>query len=466
LTNHRTALAIFLLAFLAFAWLAPQDPSNPQVVTRLGLTLSIVESGRLTIDRFADHTFDKAMFQGRYYTDKPPGLSFLAIPVVAAGINRTGGNVDSDNAEDFARLATMASVGVNGTISALASAMLFLTAIRLGAARTGAVFAAGTLAFATPFCGWSTAFFAHSVSGSLLMFGAAAIAFGFVGESAGQSKPFPMLFGLGLGMLLGFTVVVDLTAAPACLLGGVVTLALASRRGAATVLKIAPFLLLGGVLGLLPLLVYDKLAFGSPFKLGYSANVGSEGFQQGFFGITWPKPRVAVKLLFSRYRGLLPLSPVLALVPVGLYAMWREPHKRIAAGAILIVFCSFLWINASYVYWWGGYSLGPRYLVPALPLCCLALAFAWPRAFWARAVTLILLAASLVLSLICAVAGIFAPDSIPNPVSDFFLPTFLTPEKLIKSLPIVVTWVLFGLLFLRRERKVSLKTPSPSKHAH
>ena len=244
------------------------------------------------------------------------------------------------------------------------------------------------------------------------MFAAAAIAFAFAGDTAGQSRPPSMLFGLGLGMLLGYTMVVDLTAAPACLLGGVLTLVLAARLGAAAFFRMASGLALGGVLGLLPLLIYNQLAFGSPFTLGYSKVVGFEGMQQGFFGITWPKPSVVVELLFGLYRGLLPLSPVLVLVPVGLYVMWREPSTRVAAGAILAVLCSFLWINASYYYWEGGWSTGPRLLVPMLPLCCLALAFAWPRAFWARIVTLVLLAASLVLSLICAVAGMFAPSDI------------------------------------------------------
>ena len=448
-----TALGIFLLSFAAFSWLAPQGPGDAQVVTRLGLTLSIVESGRLDIDRFADRTIDKAVVKGHYYADKVPGLSFLAIPVVAATalvINATGGAVDSNKPADFARFAEVASIAINGLISALATAVLFLTAIRLGATRTGALFAAGALAFATPFFGWSTAFLAHSVSGSLLMFVAAAIAFAFAGDRAGQSRPPSMLFGLGLGMLLGYTIVVDLTAAPACLLGGVLTLALAARLGAAALFRMASGLLLGGVLGLLPLLVYNQLAFGSPFTLGYSAVVGFEGMQQGFFGITWPKPAVLVELLFGLYRGLLPLSPVLVLVPVGLYVMWREPSTRVAAGAILFVLCSFLWINASYYYWDGGWSTGPRHLVPMLPLCCLALAFAWPRAFWARTVTLVLLAASLVLSLICAVAGMFAPSDISNPLVDFLLPIFLTPEKLRRSLPIVLVWVVFGLLLFRR----------------
>jgi hypothetical protein len=393
------------------------------------------------------------VFEGHYYADKVPGLSFLAIPVVAATalvIKAMHGAVDSSDPADFRRFVQTASIAVNGLISAIATAVLFLTAIRLGTTRTGALFAAGTLAFATFFFGWSSTFFAHSVSGSLLMFVAAAIAFAFAGDRAGQSRPPSMLFGLGLGMLLGYTLVVDLTASPACC--GVLTLALAARRGAAAFFRTASGLALGGVLGLLPLLVYNHLAFGSPFTFGYSKVVGYEGMRQGFFGIAWPKPGVVVELLFGLYRGLLPLSPVLVLVPVGLHVMWREPSTRVAAGAILAVLFSFLWINASYYYWDGGWSTGPRHLVPMLPLCCLALAFAWPRAFWARTVTLVLLAASLVLSLICAVAGMLAPTKYANPLVGHLLPIFLTPKRLLKSVPIVLVWVAFGLLFFRMAR--------------
>src|SRR5262245_26979898 len=109
MNNRTTAISIFLLAFGAFAWLAPpldcgvacpkaqRQGFNPQVVTRLGLTLSIVGSGRLDIDRFAEYTSDKALVDGHYYTDKVPGLSFLAIPVIAAVglvIIATGGDVE------------------------------------------------------------------------------------------------------------------------------------------------------------------------------------------------------------------------------------------------------------------------------------------------------------------------------------------------------------------------------------
>src|SRR5262245_29611399 len=119
MSSQATAIAIFLLAFGAFAWVTPQDPGNDPVVTRLGLTLSIVGSGRLDIDRFADHTIDKALFEGHYYADKVPGLSFLAIPAVAATaliIKATGGDVDSDKRAYYALLSKTAAIAVNGLI--------------------------------------------------------------------------------------------------------------------------------------------------------------------------------------------------------------------------------------------------------------------------------------------------------------------------------------------------------------
>jgi hypothetical protein len=439
-----------LLALAAFAWLAPQLPKNPQIVTRLGLTVSIAESGRLDIDRFANRTVDKAQWNGHYYADKTPGLSFLAIPVVAATayvVNSRGGKLDADDRHDFAFLAKVTTIAVNAVISALAVAILFLTAVRLGASRSGALFGAGSLAFATPFFGWSTAFFAHSVSGSLLIF-AAAVVVAFTGGATGQPRPRFWLVGLGLGVILGYAMVVDLTTAPACLLGGGLALTLAARRETATLVKMASGLALGGALGLLPLLVYNQLAFGSVFTLGYSAVVGFEGMQRGFFGITWPSLPVAGELLFGVYRGLLPLSPILLLVPVGLVVMWRKTSTRFAAIAILAVSLSFLWINASYFYWDGGGSAGPRHLVAMLPLSCLALAFAWPRAKWALTVTLVLLAASLVLSLVCAVGGMFPSSSIHNPLLDVLLPKFFQPKNLLTSLPIVLIWGLFALVFL------------------
>ena len=116
--------------------------------------------------------------------------------------------------------------------------------------------------------------------------------------------------------------------------------------------------------------------------------------QQGFFGITWPKPSVVWNFCSAS---------IAACCRSLRFWCWSRSVLGDVAGAEhacrggcdSLVLCSFLWINASYYYWEGGWSTGPRHLVPMLPLCCLALAFAWPRAFWARTVALVLLAASL-----------------------------------------------------------------------
>ena len=67
------AAIIFVLAFVAFARLSPQDPFNPQHVTRIALALSLSE-GRADIARLADYTVDKAFFDGHYYAAKQPGV--------------------------------------------------------------------------------------------------------------------------------------------------------------------------------------------------------------------------------------------------------------------------------------------------------------------------------------------------------------------------------------------------------
>jgi hypothetical protein len=69
-------------------------------------------------------------------------------------------------------------------------------------------------------------------------------------------------------------------------------------------------------------------------------------------------------------------------------------------------------------------------------------------------VVLILVAASLVLSSMCVIGGMFAPEqkysATPeepiNTIVDFLLPDALKVKNLIKFLPIILVWVLFALL--------------------
>src|SRR5207253_7670948 len=69
------------LVFASYAYF--DQGGGPNQFTRLGLTLSLVERGSVTIDPYREWTLDKAEKDGHYYCDKAPGLSLLAVPAYA-----------------------------------------------------------------------------------------------------------------------------------------------------------------------------------------------------------------------------------------------------------------------------------------------------------------------------------------------------------------------------------------------
>jgi hypothetical protein len=91
-------------------------------------------------------------------------------------------------------------------------------------------------------------------------------------------------------------------------------------------------------------------------------------------GITGPTWAGLYGITLSPYRGLLFLSPVLALALPGLVLLWRERNLRRTVTLLGVVIAGFVFYVASYSYWWGGDAIGPRFLVPAVPFMILPLA--------------------------------------------------------------------------------------------
>jgi hypothetical protein len=442
------ALVLAVVAFLSSCWLTPQFTGNDQVVTRLALTLGIIEQHTLSIDRFADRTVDKAEFAGHAFADKAPGLSLLAIPAVAAAravLSKHGVAPDARDRGVFERYATIATIATNGIASTVAVVLLYFTALRLGAGQAGARFGAAALAVGTPFLGWTTAFFAHALAGSLLAAIGAVSAAAYAGPRP-WLRHLPFLLGLISGALMGLAVTVDFTAAPLAAIIGLIVLLLAFPRGFRNMLHLLGGLTLGGLVGVLPLLVYNRLAFGAPLTIGYSEVQLFTGMKQGFYGLTWPDLPVAHELLFGDYRGLLPLAPVLALVPAGLLSMLGQRGARLAALIVLASVVTFLWINASYVYWKGGNATGPRFLTPMLPFAALAVAFAWPARGWLRIGVMALLILSAMISVLCAGVSMFAPEDVLHPMRDYLLPR--APEASMKMVPVLALWMAAAIVFM------------------
>src|SRR5438876_530885 len=95
-----------------------------------------------------------------------------------------------------------------------------------------------------------------------------------------------------------------------------------SDRGVSTLSYLATIatsgLAAGVVAALVVLATYNTTAFGAPLHIGYASEAGAfPELKTGFFGITYPKPDIIRELLVGQFRGLLPLAPVLALMPLG-----------------------------------------------------------------------------------------------------------------------------------------------------
>ena len=80
---RRVWQAVFVLLFLTYAY-CRQSPSDSNALTRTALAVAILEDGTACIDKYQAATCDKAFFAGHYYPDKAPGLSFAALPSIAA----------------------------------------------------------------------------------------------------------------------------------------------------------------------------------------------------------------------------------------------------------------------------------------------------------------------------------------------------------------------------------------------
>lgn len=71
--------------------------------------------------------------------------------------------------------------------------------------------------------------------------------------------------------------------------------------------------------------------------------------------------------LISPSRGILWQFPLILLAPLGVRRLWQTPYRRVAIAMLAIMV--FLFLNASLWWvWWGGFSWGSRFFVPAWPL--------------------------------------------------------------------------------------------------
>jgi hypothetical protein len=440
---RTVAAMLFVLVWLSCVWFGSYA-FNPNNATRLFAALALVEQGDARIDRYQSLTIDKAQFgQGNarhYYMDKAPGMTLMAVPAVWAA-DRLSGAKASDQVIDIANPRLRTFLGVRLT-AALACSAALLTAfaavllLDLGTGITGSpaagLFAALGYALGSIIWGWSTSLFGHAPVAALLLIATWAIWRGTAGPREMARWRYPVMAGLALG----WAVAVEFQAALSGLVIGVWALWRTRSAVERARSRIYSSALISAAAAIVPVLAYNMVAFGTPFVLGYQGVVGFDGMNQGLFGLTYPKPEAVWGIVFGMRRGLLWVSPVLVLGGVGLVQMIRRPDTRDLGWLAVAVVAIVVSVNASYFYWDGGASVGPRHSVPAIAFLGLGLAPFWAslasdRARYAAAA---LLAVSIVLNLIIASTDIFAPETMAVPVwTRNFLCLFLTGK--LETLP-------------------------------
>ena len=382
-----------------------------------------IDHGTPIIDRYQRTTGDKAYFEHHYYSDKAPGLAFLTLPAYhvlrAAGITRL--------------IPTVHMLVLFGCL--LPAVAMMLAAYWLVQRRDpglGTVVAL-TLGLATLILPFATLYFSHVLSASL---GFLAFCLLWLERERGTN----LALVAGAGALVGYGVSTEYPLALLAVLLGVYALWREAPLKAGLAYGTGLFV------GLLPLLLYDWWAFGSPFHLSYSYVAANSS---GVLGLGAPSLRRAVELLVAD-RGLLVVTPVVAAGFAGLVILYREGRRRDALMPAAVV-AGYIAYNACYYLPFGGGVPGPRFLITMLPFLAVPLAAAYRKAP----------IATLSLALVSAMIMVLATLTGPVLATSQSTHTWWLRLRLGHfRTPVVTVW-LFGLFAMLAIAAAARATPRP-----
>ena len=396
-------LIVALLLLLCYGYFR-QEPSWNEY-SRYDLVLALVDDQSTRIDPYEVNTGDKAFFNGHFYSDKAPGSSLLGVPVYAAmrAVTALSGAGDPEPGRVMQALAFTVS-GIPTVLLALLLLRFLRTLIdERWALLMSLAYGLGTIAF--PF---ATMYFGHGASTFFLF---AAFYLLWTAREGGSAWRLALA-----GSMAGWAVLTEFPVA----VGVVIIFGYALWLGRRSAL----LFIAAGLPLLVVLLGYNWIAFEHPLRLGYQYTTSfAEPNSRGVVGVELPRLSTLLDLLLAP-RGLLRLSPWLALTPLGLWAARRRMiGTEIVVCATVVV--AFLAYNSGYFNPFGGRTPGPRYLTPALPFATILVALA-PRAF--RPLVALQVAFSVVVMWIATATMPSAPEGYHDPLGDLWAPRLMAGD--------------------------------------
>lgn len=366
MTRKRLALAAVLLVGLAstvmiqsFSW---NQTSHYDLIRALN-------DDQTTIDRYQANTGDKVFYKGHYYSARAPGFALFDLPFYdALNLVHAESWTDAHVAPpDHPGDEMIYLIGLWGNVlpGLLLVALVWRVAERYEPGY--GIAAAVVTGLGTMVLALSQLLFSH-VFTTFLSFAAFWL---MLRERDGP--PSVSLLALA-GLAMGYAFSSEYPTFFAAIVLGLFLLSRADSRTPLGVARRGGAYLAGGLVGIVPLLLYNHYAFHSWTHLAYS-DVPRQ--QKGFFGIGAPSLRVLATLLLDS-RGLLTISPVLIMGAIGTVMLYRR-GKRAEALTIGGVCLCYLLYNSGYYLPFGGGFMGPRFLDTLLPFLAFPIALTLKR---------------------------------------------------------------------------------------
>ncbi len=397
-------LIIAICLFLAFPY--NESTRNANELPRLVQGIALADRAELYVDGPSAHGIDLGpdlaqTVDGRVVPNKPPGtapLAAAAFQLTRLAATMNFGPVSLRHYTFWARL-------LGGVIPALWLWAWATQSSRVGPHGAGVTreghdkgryLAATALILATPIFSYAHLFYGHVLAALCLAIGirmmfAGVLASQLEGAYRGASGQAPRGAALGAwigGLLAGLAVCIEYFAVFAAVPIAIELLILMWRNAGSRTPAIAA--ILGAILPIMGLAYYHDQMFASPLQTGYhhaTEAAFAQAHSKGLLGLGVPSLSGAYNQLFALDTGLLVWAPLMLVALVGLgYGASVLPSLRSsdanARGDDFGATEARIWLGIAVIAmvavtglgFGGGWRVGPRYIVFALPAIAIGVA--------------------------------------------------------------------------------------------
>ncbi len=478
---RKQVTVLFCVLMFCYTYVHQNGGANQN--SRLDLLHSLFVHRTPQIDAYHTNTIDKSTANGHFYSDKAPGIVFLAIPSFSVSVVILKLiHISLDSRDGWLASSWITTAGSVGLITALGGAAMLVFLAQLVGRRYALISTLVVFLGAAPFP-YATMLFSHAAVMGLICIALWAIAdtvfweriapvhaatdqptptriegrgelssqehcrsriqamdnWRNVGSPGRQSAPSPVDQRLGGPELSPHlcheprpTAMMRHILAGLCC-GLAISSEYTSSPAAAGVLVLAlltssrrgALVALAAVPSLLLIPLWNWICFDSPAAFGYHRLAESQ-FQEmnhGFFGIGVPNAYGAWVILLSPERGLLAWTPFFAMGILGIKPLLARAPKLLWVSIIVVVVHT-VCISGYYMPN-GGRALGPRFLTAMLPF--LAILSACGLRLYPRS-GIMLGWCSILLTGLGTIIDAMPPRSSQDPLLTYYLPRLLAGQ--------------------------------------